>query len=100
MANSTARSLVQQHLRLSSYLKLRIVIPLVIYFPLSLSYALVNLAFNLPFGARSVGHGTIFPTHPYWILIAFPDITMPRVSVCFGFMSISLWLVLGSPLNR
>lgn len=100
MANSTARSLVQQHLRLSSYLKLRIVIPLVIYFPLSLSYALVNLAFNLPFGARSVEHGTIFLTHKNWILIAFADITMPRVFVCFGSTSISPWLVLGSPLNR
>jgi len=52
MANATARSLVQRHLRFSSYLKLRIIVPLVIYFPLSLSYVLVNLAFHLPFGAR------------------------------------------------
>jgi hypothetical protein len=58
MANATARSLVQRHLRFSSYLTLRIVIPLAIYFPLSLSYALVNLAFNLPFGARSVEHAS------------------------------------------
>jgi hypothetical protein len=96
MANATARSLVQRHLRFSSYLKLRIIVPLVIYFPLSLSYVLVNLAFNLPFGARSV---EFLPTHPYWILIAFADITMPRASVCFGSMSISPWLVLGSLLN-
>jgi hypothetical protein len=52
MANATARGLVQKHLCFSSYVTLRIVVPLIIYFPLCLSYALVNLAFNLPFGAR------------------------------------------------
>jgi hypothetical protein len=56
MANAAARGLVQQHLRFSSYLALRIVVPLLIYVPLSLNYALVNLAFNLPFGTRSVDY--------------------------------------------
>jgi hypothetical protein len=64
MANVAARGLVQQHLRFSSYLTLRIVVPLLIYVPLSLSYALVNLAFNLPFGSRSVE----YPLHCFQLL--------------------------------
>jgi len=67
MANATARELVQKHLCFSSYVTLRIVVPLIIYFPLCLSYALVNLAFNLPFGARSVEYAV----HRFQLL-AFP----------------------------
>ena len=52
MANATARALVQHYLRFPSYLSLRLVIPLLMYLPLSFSYALVNLAFSLPFGAK------------------------------------------------
>lgn len=53
-AHLTARTLVRRRLHFRSYLALRIVAPLAIYAPLSLSLCLVSLAFNLPFGARCV----------------------------------------------
>ncbi|KAI0707430.1 hypothetical protein C8T65DRAFT_650942 [Cerioporus squamosus] len=52
MANSTARALVAPHMRFLPYIALRIIVPLVAYFPLSVSYALVNLAFKLPLGTK------------------------------------------------
>ena len=52
MAHTHARSTISHHLTLPSYLTLRILVPLLIYLPLSLSYALISVAFNLPFDAR------------------------------------------------
>ncbi|RPD68703.1 hypothetical protein L226DRAFT_540433 [Lentinus tigrinus ALCF2SS1-7] len=52
MANSTARALVAPHMRFLPYIALRIIVPIVAYFPLSMSYALVNLAFKLPLGTK------------------------------------------------
>ncbi|EJD00605.1 uncharacterized protein FOMMEDRAFT_159353 [Fomitiporia mediterranea MF3/22] len=58
MAHSAARAKVEQWLTFPSYLTLRIIVPLILYIPLSLSYALVNLAFRLPFGTHfSYGAG-------------------------------------------
>lgn len=58
MAHSTARARIEKHLTLPSYLLLRILTPLIVYVPLSLSYALLNLAFRLPFGTHfSFGDG-------------------------------------------
>ena len=54
MANATARASIQPYLTLFSYLKLRILYPLVAYLPLSLSYAMISLPFRLPFGAKCV----------------------------------------------
>ncbi|OCH87106.1 hypothetical protein OBBRIDRAFT_796525 [Obba rivulosa] len=52
MAHSTARKLISPYLRTPSYLLIRIMTPLIAYVPLSMSYALVNLAFALPFDGR------------------------------------------------
>ncbi|RDX39720.1 hypothetical protein OH76DRAFT_1490876 [Lentinus brumalis] len=52
MANSTARALIEAHMRFLPYIALRIIVPLVAYFPLSMSYALVNVAFDLPLGTK------------------------------------------------
>ena len=58
MAHSTARAAIEKHLTLYSYLTLRVVTPLTVYIPLSMSYALINLAFRLPFGTHfSFGKG-------------------------------------------
>ncbi|TFK80958.1 hypothetical protein K466DRAFT_532405, partial [Polyporus arcularius HHB13444] len=52
MANSTARALIEAQMRFLPYIALRIIVPLVAYFPLSMSYALVNVAFDLPLGTK------------------------------------------------
>ncbi|KAI0739998.1 hypothetical protein C8Q80DRAFT_208199 [Daedaleopsis nitida] len=52
MANSTARALVAPHMPFLSYIGLRISVPLLAYFPLSMSYALINVAFKLPLGTK------------------------------------------------
>ncbi len=62
MAHSTARSLVSPYLSFSSYLILRLCVPLLVYVPLSVNYALVSVAFKLPFG----GGGT------EWVFNSFP----------------------------
>ncbi|KAG1750623.1 uncharacterized protein EDB91DRAFT_699039 [Suillus paluster] len=51
-ANAAALALVQEHLRFSSYLRLRFAVPLLIYIPMSLTYTLVSLAFGLPMNTR------------------------------------------------
>ena len=52
MANSTARALVEPYMPFLPYIGLRLAVPLLAYFPLSLSFALVNLAFKLPLGTK------------------------------------------------
>ncbi|KAI9069931.1 hypothetical protein FKP32DRAFT_1670972 [Trametes sanguinea] len=52
MANSTARAIVSPHMAFLPYLALRLTVPLIAYFPLSMSYALINLAFDLPLGTK------------------------------------------------
>ena len=54
MGHAAARSIIAPHLAFSSYIILRIVVPLLIYIPLSLSYALVSVAYDLPFDGRRV----------------------------------------------
>lgn len=60
MANSTARAIVDPHMPFLSYICLRISVPLLAYFPLSMSYALLNLAFKLPLGTKFGSEGTGF----------------------------------------
>ncbi|KLO05693.1 hypothetical protein SCHPADRAFT_716122 [Schizopora paradoxa] len=62
MAHSTARDLVSPYLSFSSYLSLRLGVPILVYVPLSVNYALVSIAFNLPFGGSGTDytHGTAF----------------------------------------
>ena len=54
MAHAAARAIIAPRLRLSSYLVLRVAVPFMTYLPLSLSYTLVNVAFDMPFDAKSV----------------------------------------------
>ena len=56
MAHSTARTFIEPFLTFSSYVRVRIFVPLAVYFPLSLSYAMVSLPFKLPFGAKYAPH--------------------------------------------
>ena len=54
MAHSTARALVEPYMPFLPYVGLRLGVPLLAYFPLSLSFALMNLAFKLPLGTKCV----------------------------------------------
>ncbi|KAG8735475.1 hypothetical protein FRC10_010472 [Ceratobasidium sp. 414] len=58
MSNDAARGILGPFLKLRSYLWLRILVPLGIYLPLSLAFAMVSLPFHAPFGAKySYGGG-------------------------------------------
>jgi hypothetical protein len=58
MTNDVARGILGPFLRLRSYLWLRILVPLNLYFPLSFAFAMVSLPFSAPFGAKySYGGG-------------------------------------------
>lgn len=52
MANSTARDIVSPHMSFLPYIGLRIAVPLIVYFPLSMCFALINVAFKLPLGTK------------------------------------------------
>ncbi|KAI0925371.1 hypothetical protein AcV7_005634 [Taiwanofungus camphoratus] len=52
MAHATGRELIKPHLPFRSYIIIRIIVPFTVYFPLSMSYSLVSLAFDIPFGNR------------------------------------------------
>ena len=52
MGHAAARSIIAPHLAFASYVTLRIVVPLLVYIPLSLSYSLVSVAYGLPFSGR------------------------------------------------
>ena len=54
MAHTHARASIEPYLKLRSYLALRLLCPFLAYIPLSLSYALINLPFKLPFEAKLV----------------------------------------------
>ncbi|TFK48865.1 hypothetical protein OE88DRAFT_1713943 [Heliocybe sulcata] len=67
MINCAARETVSgidRLLTLRSLLLLRILSPIIMYFPISLCYALVSLAFQVPF-TRGIGHAGFFV---YWML--------------------------------
>ncbi|KAF8597403.1 hypothetical protein BDV93DRAFT_527436 [Ceratobasidium sp. AG-I] len=60
MSNDAARGIFGPFLRLRSYLWLRILVPLALYFPLSLSFAMISLPFHAPFGAKYSYAGGFF----------------------------------------
>lgn len=60
MAHAAARAIIAPRLRLSSYLVLRVAVPFMTYLPLSLSYTLVNVAFDMPFDAKYSSAGGFF----------------------------------------
>ncbi|KAI0752228.1 hypothetical protein BC629DRAFT_1555353 [Irpex lacteus] len=66
MAHSAARTIIAPRLKLYDYLILRLVVPIMAYLPLSLSYTLVSLAFGLPFGGSTFSPaGGFFMTFLY-----------------------------------
>jgi hypothetical protein len=60
MTNDAARGVLGPFLRLRSYLWLRILVPLGLYFCLSLAFAMVSLPFHAPFGAKFTYGGGFF----------------------------------------
>lgn len=86
MANSTARAIVAPHMAFLPYLALRLAVPLIAYLPLSMSYALVNLAFKLPLGTKSVA---CFISYPHCAYIA------RRYGLGAGFMLSWVYIYLG-----
>jgi hypothetical protein len=60
MSNDAARGILGPFLRLRSYLWLRLLVPLGLYFPLSLSFAMISLPFHAPFGAKYTYAGGFF----------------------------------------
>lgn len=52
MAHDAARGVIAPFLNFKSYAKLRLIVPLIAYIPLSFSYALVNLPFKVTFGEK------------------------------------------------
>ncbi|CCO31528.1 Nitrosoguanidine resistance protein SNG1 OS=Saccharomyces cerevisiae (strain ATCC 204508 / S288c) GN=SNG1 PE=1 SV=1 [Rhizoctonia solani AG-1 IB] len=60
MSNDAARGILGPFLRLKSYLMLRLAVPLIVYIPLSFSFAMVSLPFHAPFGAKYTYGGGFF----------------------------------------
>ncbi|KAG8682107.1 hypothetical protein FRC08_015187, partial [Ceratobasidium sp. 394] len=60
MTNDAARGVLGPFLKLRSYLWLRILVPLGLYFPLSFAFAMVSLPFHAPFGAKYTYAGGFF----------------------------------------
>ncbi|KAG8724775.1 hypothetical protein FRC09_014411 [Ceratobasidium sp. 395] len=60
MTNDAARGILGPFLTLKSYLWLRILVPLGLYFPLSLAFAMISLPFHAPFGAKYTYAGGFF----------------------------------------
>ncbi|KAI0368207.1 hypothetical protein BV20DRAFT_948570 [Pilatotrama ljubarskyi] len=97
MANSTARAIVSPHMSFLPYLALRIAVPLIAYLPLSMSYALINLAFKLPLGTKfGLGAGFIISSAYIYLgmaalglsIEAMITILTPRFTPFFLFMLI------------
>ncbi|KAG8987043.1 hypothetical protein FRB90_003624 [Tulasnella sp. 427] len=66
MTHDFARGVISPFIRFSSYAKMRVLVPLTLYFPISFSYALVNLPFKLTFGAKYSYAGGFFL---FWIFV-------------------------------
>ncbi|KAG8933505.1 hypothetical protein FRC02_011705 [Tulasnella sp. 418] len=64
MAHAEARSLIAPHLSFRSYAIVRVVLPLLVYIPLSFSYAMISLPFKLTFDAKFSYAGGFFI---YWL---------------------------------
>lgn len=66
MTHDFARGIISPFLRFSSYARIRVFVPLVLYIPVSFSYAMVNLPFKLTFGAKYSYAGGFFL---FWIFV-------------------------------
>ena len=73
---------MEPYMTYRSIVALRIIAPFILYILLSLAYAMISLAFKVPFGAKYVVYMIYFGTH-------VPDVIcvgsiMPRDSLCSG----------------
>lgn len=66
MGNLTFRQAIQGRLKLSSLIAMRILIPITIYFWLSLMFTLLCCAFHLDFNGWGLGYGAGFMT--FWMI--------------------------------
>ncbi|EGO22942.1 hypothetical protein SERLADRAFT_362324 [Serpula lacrymans var. lacrymans S7.9] len=80
MAHAAARVPIQRHLRFSSILAIRLIVPLVAYIPMSITYTLVSLAFHLPFGAK------YNPTAGFFLFAVFVYLDMAAIGLALEAM--------------
>ncbi|KAG8950615.1 hypothetical protein FRC04_007239 [Tulasnella sp. 424] len=66
MTHDFARGIISPFLRFTSYARMRLLVPLVIYIPLSFSYAMVNLPFKITFDAKYTYAGGFFL---FWVFV-------------------------------
>ncbi|KAG9047508.1 hypothetical protein FS837_002093 [Tulasnella sp. UAMH 9824] len=66
MTHDFARGTISPFLRFTSYARMRVLVPLVIYIPLSFSYAMVNLPFKITFDAKYSYAGGFFL---FWVFV-------------------------------
>lgn len=66
MANFGARQAISRRLKLSSLIGMRILVPITLYFFLSLMFSLLQIAFKLPFDGWGRSYGAGFMT--FWML--------------------------------
>lgn len=66
MAHDAARGVISPFLTFKSYAKLRIIVPMIAYIPISFSYAMISLPFKVTFGANFSYAGGFFI---FWIYI-------------------------------
>ncbi|KAG8887195.1 hypothetical protein FRC00_000507 [Tulasnella sp. 408] len=66
MNHDFARGIIGPFLRFRSYARMRVFVPLVIYLPLSFSYAMINLPFKITFGAKYNYGGGFFL---FWVFV-------------------------------
>ncbi|KIO28765.1 hypothetical protein M407DRAFT_176434 [Tulasnella calospora MUT 4182] len=66
MTHDFARGIISPFLRFNSYARMRLLVPLVIYIPLSFSYAMVNLPFKITFDAKYTYAGGFFL---FWVFV-------------------------------
>ncbi|KAG8887557.1 hypothetical protein FRB98_009463 [Tulasnella sp. 332] len=66
MAHDGARRVIHPYLRYRSYIALRIITPMIIYIPVSFSYAMVSLPFHATFGDKYGYAGGFFL---FWIFV-------------------------------
>ncbi|KAG8815111.1 hypothetical protein FRC17_000864 [Serendipita sp. 399] len=65
MSGAGAREVIAPYLTTASLIKLRLIIPIILYLPLSLIYSMISLPFKLPFGAKYSYAGGFFL---FWVL--------------------------------
>lgn len=66
MGGFAVRAPIEPLLTTRELLQLRILAPLILYAPLSFSYAMISLAFKVPFGAKFSYGGGFFL---YWVFV-------------------------------